>query len=190
MIVLGIDGGLNGGLALIESGERPRVIWAGDIPVMGEGAKKRVHVRGLLAILQKHEIAHAFIERAQAMPEQGSSSGFHYGRAIGALEATVEGMLIPLTFVEPMLWKKAHGLTKPAGVDGKEWRKIVKENSRQRAILVFPECPFWPRKMDHGRAEAALIGMYGLAKLRHFQLSTAPPARQDLDPLDETPRLI
>jgi hypothetical protein len=29
------------------------------------------------------------IERAQAMPKQGASSGFKYGRAVGALEGVI-----------------------------------------------------------------------------------------------------
>lgn len=177
MIVLGIDGGLNGGLALIESGERPRVIWAGDIPVMGEGAKKRVHVCGLMVLLQNYAICHAYIERAQAMADQGSSSGFNYGRAIGAIEATIEAMSIPLSIVEAMIWKRDHGLLKPAGISSLDWRKVVKENSRQRAILIFPESTFWPLKKDHGRAEAALIGEHGLRKLLSPVASPTPRVR-------------
>lgn len=188
MLVLGIDPGLSGGLALIESGEGRRVVFAVDIPVMGVASKQRVHARGVLQILQKHKIDHAFIERAQAMPDQGSSSGFNYGRAVGALEACVEGMMIPISFVEPTAWKKTHGLTKPAGIDAKEWRKVVKENSRQRAILIYPACPFWNRKLDHGRAEAALIADHGLSILLNPVSPTSPARRKrpapQLDLLD------
>jgi hypothetical protein len=38
---------------------------------------------------------HAYIERAQAMPKQGASSGFKYGRAVGAIEATLACCEIP-----------------------------------------------------------------------------------------------
>lgn len=172
MIALGIDGGLSGGLALIEVGERRRILFACRIPVMGEGPKKRVHVRAVLAILQKHKIDHAFMERAQAMPSidkngrkqgQGASSAFNYGRAVGATEACVQGMMIPLTFVEASVWKREQGLI-----------KTDKEDSRQRAILLYPDCPFWPLKGDHNVAEAALIGDHGLNKL----LSPTSPARR------------
>lgn len=194
MIVLGVDGGLSGGLTLIESGERRRIVWSGDIPVMGEGAKKRVHVRGVIAVLQRYKIGHAFMERGQAMPvrddegvrrfAQGASSAFNYGRAIGALEAAVEGMLIPLTLIEPAVWKRAHGLLKPAGMGSKEWQKVVKENSRQRAILLYPECPFWPLKKHHGRAEAALIADYGLSKrsLPHGNSASQCPPKDGRSP--------
>lgn len=156
MIVLGIDPGLTGGLALVETGERPRVLLAGDIPVKGEKAKRRVHTAGVLRFIQKFHPHHAFIERAQAMPDQGASSGFIYGRAVGALEACVEGMQIPLTVIESTAWKKANGLIKTG-----------KEESRQRALMLFPEADsFFARKMDHGRAEAALIAWFGIMLLR------------------------
>ena len=165
MISLGIDGGLSGGLALIESGERRRVIFACSVPTMGEDAKKRVNVVAVLAVLQRHKIDHAFIERAQAMPDQGASSGFHYGRAVGALEASVMGMQIPLTIVEASAWKRHHGLIKPSDLSSDEWRKIAKKQSRARAIMLYPESPFWPLVGDHNVAEAALIGDYGLSIL-------------------------
>jgi crossover junction endodeoxyribonuclease RuvC len=163
MIVLGVDPGLSGGLALIESGERRRVLFACDIPTMGAKAKARVHVRAVLEILQRHKIDRAVIERAQAMPKQGSSSGFIYGRATGALETCIEGMQIPLEVIESTAWKKHHGLIKPKTVEADVWRKIVKKQSRARAILLYPDSPFWPLEGDHGIAEAALIADYGLS---------------------------
>jgi hypothetical protein len=81
------------------------------------------------------------------MPKQGSSSGFKYGRAVGALEAVVALCEVPLTVVEPTLWKKLHGL-----------RGGEKETSRQRALQLFPAAhALFARKQDHGRAEVALI---------------------------------
>ena len=152
MKVLGIDPGLSGGLAVVEGGRLLGVI---DVPTTGEKAKRRVHVAGVLAFLQKHCPDHAVIERAQSMPEQGSSSGFIYGRAVGALEAIVEGMQIPLTVIESVHWKKAHALIKRG-----------KEDSRQRAIKLFPAAVGFERKLDHNRAEAALIAWYGAMLLR------------------------
>src|SRR5262249_60843507 len=98
---------------------------------------------------------HAFIERAQAMPKQGASSGFKYGRATGAIEAVLVCCEIPMTIVEPTAWKKHHGL-----------RGGDKEGGRQRALQLFPAAHGWlARKMDHGRAEAALLALYGAHQL-------------------------
>jgi crossover junction endodeoxyribonuclease RuvC len=180
LIALGVDPGLSGGLALIESGERCRVIFACAVPVTGEGAKRRVDVGAVLKILQKHKIDHAFIERAQAMPDQGASSGFNYGRAVGALEACVQGMMIPLTFVEASAWKRDHGLI-----------KTQKEDSRQRAIMLFPGVALFVRKMDHNVAEAALIAAHGLRRLLSPTSPAPKPKKKSSSvPLDAEPTLI
>ena len=153
MIVLGIDPGLNGGLAavLLEERKRPVLLEAIDIPTTGEAAKRRVHVPRVLGFIAKHNPTQGIIERAQAMPDQGASSGFIYGRAVGALEASVAGMQIPLRVIEPRKWKEYFGLI-----------KTTKEESRLYAIGAFPGGEqFMLRKMDHGRAEAALIALYG-----------------------------
>lgn len=87
------------------------------------------------------------------MPRQGISSGFNYGRAVGALEAAVACCEIPMTIIEPSVWKRAMGL--PGGAENKE-------AARQRAIQLRPDCgTMFERKKDHGRAEAFLIGYYG-----------------------------
>jgi crossover junction endodeoxyribonuclease RuvC len=149
--VLGVDPEIYGGLAIvdIDSAGAGRLIEAIDIPVHGVAAKERVDVAAVCAFVVRHEPSHAYVERAQAMPKQGSSSGFKYGRAIGAIEAAIVCCDIPLTIVEPSLWKKAHRL--PGG---------DKEAARQRALQLFAAAhAMLARKKDHGRAEAALIAL-------------------------------
>jgi hypothetical protein len=79
--ILGVDPGIHGGLAIIavEDGAAPRLVETIDIPVIGTNAKERVDAIAIRVWVSKHDIQHAFIERAQAMPKQGSSSGFKYG---------------------------------------------------------------------------------------------------------------
>lgn len=150
MRVVGVDPGIRGGLAVVALAG-PSVIAAIDIPVVGSGAKERVDVLTLLRWFDVHKPEHAFVERAQAMPRQGSSSGFKYGRAVGAIEAAIICHEIPLTIIEPAMWKKHFRL--PGG---------DKEASRQRALQIFPAThTFLARKLDHGRAEAILIALYG-----------------------------
>jgi crossover junction endodeoxyribonuclease RuvC len=154
--ILGIDPGIHGGLAIVmfDNGAAPRLVDAIDIPIMGEDAKERVDVLALWGWINHHQPQHAYIERAQAMPKQGASSGFKYGRAVGAIEATVVVCEIPMTIVEPAAWKKFHGLR------GKD-----KEGARQRALQLFPTAHgMLSRRKDHGRAEAALIALSVLTK--------------------------
>ena len=154
MKILGVDPGIRGGLAivLVNSGNGgAQLLDAIDIPIVGTAAKERVDAIALRQWVLGHQPDHCLIERAQAMPKQGASSGFKYGRAVGAIEAVVAGCEIPLSIVEPSAWKKFHAL-----------RGGDKETSRQRALQLFPAAhTLLARKMDHGRVESALMAVYG-----------------------------
>jgi crossover junction endodeoxyribonuclease RuvC len=166
MIILGVDPGIRGGLAVV-SGDNGVgiVIDAIDIATIGVGARERVDVAAIRNWILLHQPSFALIERAQAMPKQGASSGFKYGRAVGALEAAITLSATPMEIIEPSVWKRALHLP------GKD-----KEAARQRAIELFPRAhALLARKKDHGRAEAALIALYGL---RNSRLMTAPPGAQ------------
>jgi crossover junction endodeoxyribonuclease RuvC len=153
MKMLGCDPGLSGGLAVIETinGAAPRLIESIDIPVVGTGTKARVDVIAVRNFITMHQPAIALIEVAQAMPRQGSSSGFRYGRATGALEAAIVLAGVPVDFVAPAVWKRFFRLP------GKD-----KERARQLALEKFPAAhSALARKRDHGRAESLLIALYG-----------------------------
>ena len=153
MKVLGIDPGVHGGLAIVEinDGAMARLIDAIDVPVTGSGAKERVDVLATCAWIASHQPDQAVIERGQAMPKQGASSGFKYGRACGALEAVIACCEIPLSIVEPAAWKRAL-----------HFRGKDKEGARQLALLRFPSAhALLARKRDHQRGEAALIALFG-----------------------------
>ena len=155
MRILGIDpGAVSGGCAIVEisDGVAPQLVDAIDLPIIGVKAKQRIDVLALRNWIQQHRPDHAVIERAQAMPKQGASSGFKYGRAVGALEAALALCEVPMTIIEPPAWKKAHHL-----------RGGDKESGRQRALQLFPSAhALLARKKDHGRAEAALIALAGV----------------------------
>jgi hypothetical protein len=149
--ILGVDPGIRGGLAVVlrNANGGAQLLDAIDIPVIGAGAKERIDVAALRDWVLVQQPMHALIERAQAMPKQGASSGFKHGRSVGSIEAVIVTCAVPLTIVEPTAWKKFHGL-----------RGGDKELSRQRALQLFPGAHgLLARKKDHGRAEAALIAM-------------------------------
>src|SRR5262249_54003606 len=77
------------------------------LPAMSD---ERVDVLAIGTWMTTHQPQHAVIERAQAMPKQGGSSGFKCGRAVGAIEAVIACCGIPLTIVEPSTCKKFHQL--------------------------------------------------------------------------------
>jgi crossover junction endodeoxyribonuclease RuvC len=84
------------------------------------------------------------------MPGQGVTSMFNFGRSYGDVRGVIGAMEVPLHFVTPQKWKKHFGLSSD------------KEQSRLRAIRMFPAvADSFKRKKDDGRAEAALIALYG-----------------------------
>jgi crossover junction endodeoxyribonuclease RuvC len=166
MIALGIDPGIRGGLAVVNEGNGVGTLLdAIDIPTVGSGARERVNVLAVRVWIKQQKPHFALIERAQAMPRQGASSGFKYGRATGALEAAVVLCGVPLEIIEPTAWKRFWHLPPKD-----------KERSRQRALELFPAAhALLARKLDHGRAEAALIALYGL---RTSRLMATPTGAQ------------
>ena len=82
MWVLGVDPGISGGLAVVE-------ITDGAAPVLVDhrhsGRRRRrqgsVDVAAVCNFIDQHDVQHAFVERTQAMPRQGSSSGLKSGAA-------------------------------------------------------------------------------------------------------------
>jgi len=142
MTVLGIDPGITGGIAFVNaSGVR-----AFDIPVVG----KDVDVNALAVLIAEACPSFAIIERAGSMPGQGVASTFKYGVAYGALRAVVAVLRVPYRLVTPGSWKAHFKLDRD------------KEKSRALAIQLWPGANCFSRKMDHGRAEAALIARYGV----------------------------
>ena len=156
--VVGIDPGLTGACAFLEITDRDiALIDVIDVPITGTGAKQSVDGILLQEWLLRHGPRHAFLERAQAMPKQGASSGFKYGRVVGALEATLMLCAVPLVIVEPSRWKRHFHLQ---GAD--------KEGAHQLTIRMFPRGHhFFARRKDHNRSEAVLIGVYGAQTALH-----------------------
>jgi hypothetical protein len=193
MKVLGIDPGLGGALAVIETAPRLRCVDAVRTPTILEGAKRRPDVRWILHWILEHAPARGFVERAQAMPAkgrhgkegeeewagQGASSAFIYGRATGYVEATTLCAGVRLHLVEAFVWKRDAGLILPKGSPRRSTSE-VKEASRQLAIETFPLDTFlFEKKSEHGRAEAALIALHGWrTKLRGTDEAPAEEAKE------------
>jgi hypothetical protein len=155
MRALGVDG-ITGGIAVVDHFDdgTSTLVDAIDIPIVGTGAKQRIDPVAIRNFIERHRPALALIERGQAMPRQGASSGFKYGRACGAIEATVMLCAVPVEIVEPPVWKRYWKLP------GKD-----KEAARQKAMLLFPTAhALLAPKRDHGRAEALLIAAYGVGQ--------------------------
>jgi crossover junction endodeoxyribonuclease RuvC len=152
--IIGIDPGAGGAVAILtRSGELVHVF---DMPavevVVGGKAKRRVSPEMLAAELKLYadQGAWAVIEQVGAMPGQGVSSMFAFGEAFGLAKGVLAGLAIPTQSVTPGKWKKALQLN--AGKDA----------ARAKAAALWPaQAGEFKRVKDDGKAEAALIGMWG-----------------------------
>lgn len=149
--ILGIDPGLGGGLSLYDGTEL--MVW--DMPThtitVNNKERRRLDILRLKSILKEFHIHHAFIEKVNAQPGNGTAASFAYGYGVGAIDAVVMCCDIPFTHVTPQKWKKE--LSVPADKDG----------ARQRASQLLPAFAHnWTRKKDDGIAESALIALYGM----------------------------
>lgn len=144
-IIMGIDPGISGAVAFYFP-MVPSRIAVDDVPVAGG----EINVHELARLIRIHRPTLAVIERVGAMPGQGVVSMFNFGRSYGDVRGTIGALDIPLHFVTPQKWKKHFGLSSD------------KDECRMRAIRMFPTAAesFKLKKHD-GRAEAALIALYG-----------------------------
>ena len=151
MIVAGIDPGFTGALAVVnEHGHCESVA----VPTMGEGKQRLIDGGAAARWLGDRDVELAVIELAQAMPRQGSSSGFRYGLAFGQIIGVVQTILVPYQLETPARWKRGLGLK-----GGREQKDL----SRRKAIELFPKAAAqFERKKDEARAEAALIAWWWL----------------------------
>ena len=108
MRVLGIDPGLSGGLAVLDE-ERgvPSLADLVDMPTTVYGKGRGIDGRELAGLLREWSPDMAVIESVHAMPKQGVSSTFAFGRGVGIVVGCLLSAGIPFVEVTPRVWQKA-----------------------------------------------------------------------------------
>jgi crossover junction endodeoxyribonuclease RuvC len=168
MLVIGIDPGLTGALAMISHKGLQAVH---DMPTMikgnGEGAvKNQVDPGALVDVLRAWKAGHDNHEFMVLIESQGpvrlpgnkilgGASAFSLAYTAGVIEGVITALKLPRELVTPSVWKKALGLT-AKGTDKKAL-------ARAMAQRYYPEADIH-RVRDHNRAEAILIARYGYDK--------------------------
>lgn len=142
--ILGVDPGASGALGFYDP-EFPNVCSAADFP-LADGLIAPAQLARDLEIMRPTVCV---FEVVGAMPKQGVSSTFSFGKNVGLALGVIGALRIPVHFVTPGKWKKHFRLA------------ADKEEARARAIELFPSSDYFKRKKDHGRAEAVLIARYG-----------------------------
>lgn len=150
--ILAFDPGISGAWAVYDNAH-----WGGilvdsdDLPTIGDGTQCRINAADLADTIRAHmPYAFAIVEQVHAMPKNGVASMFRFGQSYGTLLGILGALAIPVKHVTPATWKKAMKLDNSA------------ETSRARAIETWPDmADRFSRKMDHNRAEACLLALYG-----------------------------
>ena len=153
MIIIGIDPGLSGAIAILENN---KVLNIFDIPVMTEGKKNKRQLNSALLVsllkenLKNNEEVAVVVEQVNAMPGQGVTSMFNFGQTFGAIKGICAALDLPIYFVRPSKWKKHFELINSS-----------KDSSRTKAIEMYPKLSNQlARKKDVNKSDAILIARF------------------------------
>lgn len=143
MIYIGVDVGKDGGVAVIDTETGNKEVFAWD---------DKLFVETMREMYTWKESAFAVVERVAAMPKQGVTSMFNFGKSAGFIEGVLQAYNIPYQLVPPNVWKKEFSL-------GKD-----KQASITACKRLFPNVNLFRtekcRKEHDGMAEALLMAEY------------------------------
>ena len=153
MIVVGIDPGLSGAIAILENN---KVLNIFDMPVMAEGKKNKRQLNSaqLVNIIKDSTKPDAekavVVEQVNAMPGQGVTSMFNFGQTFGAIKGVCAALELPIFFVRPSKWKKHFELINSS-----------KDSSRTKVIEMYPSLSSQlVKKKDVNKSDAILIARF------------------------------
>lgn len=142
--IMGLDPGASGAIAFYYP-DSPHLIAAYDAPLVAG----KINPSALSDLIKRHGPDLSVVEIVHSMPKQGVSSSFNFGMSYGVALGVIGALEVPVVHVSPAKWKKFFGLS------------ADKEEARALAISRWPASEHFRRKKDHGRAEAALLAVYG-----------------------------
>lgn len=152
-LIIACDTGVNGGLCLYNA-TNGFVVDSWYVPTVTiQKSKRKVKKIDLISLsVLLHDCfslgaTEFYIEKVNAMPNQGVVSVFSFGEAFGSLKGCAVSSGLKVIEVRPQDWKKFFEL-------GRD-----KDESLDLARSRFSECSF-PLKKDHNRAEACLIALW------------------------------
>ena len=158
MIYLGFDPGKTGAMVALDDGGR--LLQFSRFPLIASGKKKELHIYEMAVWVGEIDfdnghMTRATIEKVHAMPGQGVTSMFSFGRSFGLIEGIIAGKGIPRTYATPQAWQKVMLAGKPKGKDSKHSAALA-------AVELWPELSkLMQVKANWGIADAALIAEYG-----------------------------
>lgn len=172
MIVIGIDPGLTGALAFIDTATG--AVNIDEIPTRqrrtGGEVAKAVDGEALSTLVRQRVPADcaalSVCENVRSFGRSDAARGTAVDslqRSLGAIEAIFDVLRMPCALVDPQAWQRLYGL--------KGKTKEKREHGALPAAIVtarqlYPAAaPLLARVKDHNRAEALLIAHYGRSTL-------------------------
>jgi crossover junction endodeoxyribonuclease RuvC len=150
-IVIGIDPGVSGAVAVLFRAPQGTAVHCWDMPTVEVRGKRHVCPHGLRSLLAKEAspdylVDAIVLEHVQGVQGTGATSAFSFGRSFGLVEGVVAGLALPLMLVRPQAWTKALGVSRDKGAH------------RKAAANLWPrQASLFARVKDDGRADAALL---------------------------------
>ena len=127
-------------------------------PLIKAGKKEELDIGGMsewIMLMGSAQHFRATIEKVHAMPGQGVTSMFSFGRSLGIIEGIVVAHGIPRAYAAPRTWQATMLAGKPKGKDSKHSAALA-------AVELWPELSkLMQVKANWGIADAALIAEYG-----------------------------
>lgn len=160
LLIIGIDPGVSGALAVIKLHEKVTLQGVYDLPTytlkVGQKNRKRLDLGKLALLIEAYSDAKfAIIEDVQSMSSDGHLGAFTFGFATGAVHGVLATLGIKIEKIKPQVWKSAMGLDSD------------KSKSIGLAIKLLPESKkFLTHKNDHGKAEAILLALFAYKHMR------------------------
>ena len=151
MIYIGIDPGKNGGIAYMVDGPR---FFVHTLPYSDDKLLTELNSFSLYDYKQK---VVCFLENVHAMPKQGVSSTFNFGKNFGFIQGVLRAYNIPYELVTPQKWKKEFSCTSDKNTSIEVCKRLFPSVN----LKATERC----RKDHDGMAEALLIAEYGR---RHY----------------------
>jgi crossover junction endodeoxyribonuclease RuvC len=165
MTVIGIDPGLNGGIAIMHSGELPILHKMPTADGIDEHAVRTIFEDALITARNRAMTMPpimAFVEKVNAMPKQGVTSMFNFGAGWGLVRGILCGLCIPYRLVTPQQWQRAL----LAGMN----RDNTKAAAYQYVSRLYPTIDYRislkGRKAHDGKVDALCIAIWGIASQR------------------------
>ena len=144
-MIAAIDPGMKGAIAILYSQAK---LYVYDMPVLG----KEVNGAAVADIFREFPPGMVLIEATNSFG-MGRQSAYNFGQGVGTIKGVMATLAISYQAVAPAKWKRHFALSRD------------KDASRAAATRLFPgNASDFLRKKDDGRAEAALLALYGLSQ--------------------------